>query len=94
MSDAEAQPEADDFRICQVPVWTSYLGIGNPTIPSILNTGWLTSSQKNTVRSAFTGIDHVARDKRRAAPQRGWGSFLYGGIGGYVPSDCTKRLNV
>ena len=31
------QPEADDFRICQVPVWASYVGIGNPTMPSILN---------------------------------------------------------
>ena len=31
------QPEADDSHICQVPVWTSYVGSGNPTIPSILN---------------------------------------------------------
>ena len=31
------QPEADDFRICQVLVWTSYVGIGNPTMPSIRN---------------------------------------------------------
>ena len=33
----EGFTEADDFRICQVPVWASYVGIGNPTIPSILN---------------------------------------------------------
>jgi len=37
LEDAESQPEADDFRICQVPVWASYVGGGNPTIPSILN---------------------------------------------------------
>ena len=34
---AEAQPEADVFCVCQVPVWASYLGIGNPTIPSNRN---------------------------------------------------------
>ena len=37
LSTAEAQPEADVFCVCQVPVWTSYFGIGNPTIPSIRN---------------------------------------------------------
>ena len=36
-SDAEAQSEAYTFCVCQVPVWALYLGIGNPTIPSILS---------------------------------------------------------
>ena len=49
---ADAQPEADTFCGCQVPVWASYLGIGNPTIPSILNC-CITTRRKGAIRRHY-----------------------------------------
>ena len=84
--DAETQPEAVCFCICKVPFWRSYLGIGNPTIPSSLNcciTTLLSPPLSNTILSSTAISDRTGMSVSQVTDE-----VLYTGL------RCRSCLNL